>query len=66
MSAPFTPTANCLSAKARHGSEEAARAAARQGMLAGAPKLSAYSCLLCMGWHLTSSAPRAKTIKRKR
>lgn len=56
----------CSTGKIRHESEEDARFAIRAGMLRDSPKLYAYGCLACTGWHLTSSPPHRSPIKRKK
>jgi len=44
--------------KARYVSETMARSMAARWMALGAPKLRAYECPLCGGWHLTSKEVR--------
>lgn len=57
----------CPSSKRRFEQEDEAWRQAREGMLfKGAPALSVYFCLLCMGWHLTSSARGPARAKRRR
>ena len=55
----------CPSSKVRHENEEQAKWAARQGMLDGAPTLNVYWCILCTGWHLTSSLGRPAAKRKK-
>jgi hypothetical protein len=61
----MTALVGCPCSKIRHEQEEDAKRAARDGMLAGAPPLNVYGCLLCDGWHLTS-APERKAPKKRR
>ena len=55
-----TNHAHCLNAKIKHDSEEDALMAAREGIHRGAPPLYVYSCILCLGWHLTSKDYKKK------
>jgi hypothetical protein len=57
----------CPSSKKRYDNEIDAGYAARENMLfRDAPQLATYWCILCNGFHLTSSIKEKKTKRKKK
>jgi hypothetical protein len=55
----------CPSSKRRFETEDDAKYAARESMLfRDSPELATYFCLICLGFHLTSSIKDKKTKRR--
>ena len=57
---PTVLTKACSSGKVIHSSEGAALESIVKCAEHGAPKLRAYRCMECMGWHLTKIERKVK------
>lgn len=56
----------CPTSKVRYENEKDCIKAAKDGMLfRGTPSLTAYFCMICYGYHLTSRIDNKKTKRKK-